>query len=356
MEVSLEKKVFFLHEDGRISKILKNDLTKIIDLIKKEIKDASIVLGGSLAYGEGRYLEENNKIKFLSDFDIYLVIPSLFRTIKSLKNPRLKNLPESLGLSNSVELIFVWEKLLSFRLTTIAGEILMDNGRIKKVLNNLPVPRSTNNLKRAYKYLIMGIADLSKGNEYIGRAMIQGFQAWLMLLKKDAKYELWNNFFSLKYDLKEVDSVKDFSGEAACSLLKETLMDFLDIEKRGGYKVEDFFLAREFLDKVYSSLKPTFEVNDYIRYISFHLKKGRFPNPFINSTKHYLDSARLFLDAVEGFNKFDEKKLKKAEKLLNRLTGEADGGGKGSEIFIKSRDKFKNYDEVYLHKLKHKIN
>ena len=356
MEVSLEKKVFFLHEDGKISKILKNDLTKIIGLIKREIKEASIVLGGSLAYGEGRYLEENNKIKFLSDFDIYLIIPSLLQTVKSLKNPRLKNLPESLGLSNSVELIFVWEKLLSLSLTTIAGEILMDNGRIKKILNNLPVPRSTNNLKRAYKYLIMGIADLSKGSEYIGRAMIQGFQALLMFLKKDVKYEVWNNFFSLKYDLKEVDSVKDFSGEAVHSLLKETLMDFLDIEKKGNYKIEDFFLVREFLNKVYSSLNPTFEINDYVRYISFHLKKGRFPNPFINSTKYYLDSARLFLDAVEGFNRFDDLKLKKAEKLLSRLTGEAVGGEKGSEILMNSRDKFKNYDEVYLHKLKHKIN
>ena len=155
MEVLLGKKVFFLHDnDGRVSDILKRDLIKIIDLIKREIKDASIILGGSLAYGEGRYVERNGKIEFLSDFDIFLIIPSLTETIRSMRNPNLKNLPESLSLLNSVELIFVWEKILSLKLTTVAGEILVDNGRIKKILNNLPIPRATNNLKRAYKYRI----------------------------------------------------------------------------------------------------------------------------------------------------------------------------------------------------------
>jgi len=356
MEISLEKKAFVLHDDGRASKILRSDLIEIIELIRKEVKSAAIILGGSLAYDEGRFFEQNGKIKFLSDFDIFLVVPSLIQVLKAWKNPKLKNLPESLGLSNSVELIFVWERLLSLGLTTVAGEILIENRRVIKILKNLPVPRATNNLKRAYKYLLWGFINLDKEGEYIGRAMIQGLQALLMVLRRDAKYEVWNNFFSLRYLLGEIDSVKNLLEDSIYSLLKETLEDFLDIEKKARYEIKDFFLVRDFLNKVYLMSKPTFEINDYIRYISFHMKKGRIPNPFINSTRYYLDSTRLLLDAVLGLDKFDEKKLKEGECILNKFTGEKDKGENAEDILKKSIEKLKKYDEVYLHKVKQKIN
>ena len=357
MEISLENKVFFIHDnDGRVSDILKKDLIKIIELIRREIKNASVILGGSLAYGEGKYLEKKDKIEFLSDFDIFLIIPSLIETIRSMRNPNLKNLPESFRLSTSIEFIFVWERLLSLGLTTVAGEILVDNRRIKKVLNNLPVPRATNNLKRAFKYLLMGFTDCDKRGDYLGRALIQGFQALLMILRKDAGYGEWNNFFSLKYDLAAIDSVKDILGEDVCSLLKDIFKSFLDIEKKVHYRIEDFFLAREFLNRIYLKLDSTFKMNDYIRYITFHLKNNKIPNPFINSTRYYLDSSMMLLDAILDFDRFNELKLKEAEMLLNRLTGGEDIGKNLEDIFRKSVEQLRKYDEIYLHKVKQKAN
>lgn len=356
MNIPLENKIFFLKDDGRVSQILRNDLLKIVSLVKEEISGVSIILGGSLAYGEGRYIEENSKINFLSDFDIFLIIPSLFQTFQAIKNPKLKNLTEILHLSNSVEFIFVWERLLSLGVTTVAGEVLVKNKRIINILNNLPVPRATNNLKRAYKYLLIGISDLKEDGEYIGKAMVQGFQTFLMHTYKDSKYEEWNRFFSLKYQLKVVDCAREFSGDAGYHLLKNVLHGFLDEKKKYEYKTEDFFLAREFLDKVYLETKPVFEMNDFVRYLAFHFKNGKIPNPFINSTKYYLEATRLLVDAVKDADRFDEQKLNEAEIMLNKLVGEQDRGVDTFEILRKSADKLKRYDEIYLHKVKHKIN
>ena len=352
----MENKIYFFKDDGKVSEILSRDLGKIVELVKEEIKDVSIILGGSLAYGEGRYTEENNEINFLSDFDIFLVIPSFFQTLQAMRNSKLKNLTEILYLSNSVELIFVWEKLLSFGLTTVAGEVLVKNKRIINILNNLPVPRATNNLKRAYKYLLIGISNLKENGEYVGKAMVQGFQTFLMHTYKDSRYETWNNFFSLKYQLKVADCVREFSGDAVSQLLKNVLRGFIDENKKHEYEIEDFFLAREFLNKLYLETRPVFEMNDFIRYLSFHFKNGKVPNPFINSTKCYLDATRMLVDAININDRFDDRKLHEAEKILNKLVGEQGEGLSPFEILKKSADKLKMYDEIYLHKVKHKIN
>ena len=356
INMPLEDKIFFLKDDGRVSNILRNDLIKIVRLIKEEINDVSIILGGSLAYGEGRYTEENDEINFLSDFDIFIIIPSLLHTYQSMKNLKLKNLTETLRLSNSVELIFVWERLLSIGITTVAGEVLVKNRKIINILNNLPVPRATNNLKRAYKYLLIGISDLSGSSEYIGKAMVQGFQTFLMHTNKDSKYEEWNRFFSLRYQLEIADSVRDFAGDDACIFLKNVLQGLLDERRKCEYKLEDFFLVREFLNKVYLEIKPVFEMNDFIRYLSFYIKNGKVPNPFINSTKCYLDATRMLVDSINNNYGFDDRKLHEGEKILNRLVGEEGKGLNPFEILKKSADKLKMYDEIYLHKVKHKIN
>jgi len=54
---NLFERDYFLQKNQALNNLVASDLKKIIETVKSEIPDCVIVLGGSLAYGEGKYLK-----------------------------------------------------------------------------------------------------------------------------------------------------------------------------------------------------------------------------------------------------------------------------------------------------------
>jgi len=352
---NLYERDYFLQKNQFLNNRVASDLKKIVETVECQISDCVIVLGGSLAYGEGKCALSAESAVSLSDYDVFVISPSLYKTLRALTSKQLKTLLSKLNLSSPLELVFVWEGALRLNLTTVAGYILAGEERGETILNRLSIPESANNLKRAFKFLLRGISKTVNREQFLRRALVQAFQAFLLSFakKENLRYAVWKNIYSLSHDLEAAENHKAYLGEHAYRLLKIILAEALrgePFQQQLGF--DEFTIIRDFANKVYLDAKPTFKINDYIRYLTFNIKDGRLPNPIVNSTKQYFNATRLLLMSVEGINKFDEVKLLEAETILTKLTGYKHKGESPEIRFKNSVERLFNCDESYLHKVK----
>jgi hypothetical protein len=352
---NLYEREYFLQKNQALNNLVASDLKKIVETIESKLSNCVIILGGSLAYGEGKYVQSGEDVVVSSDYDLFIIIPSLYKTLRALKSKQFKTILSKLHLSSSVELVFVWEGALRLNLTSVAGYILVGREKGGGILNRLSIPESTNNLKRAFKYLLYGISATENREIFLRNSLVQAFQALLLSLAKRGKvgYEVWKNFYSLRYDLQAAENYKEYLGEHTYTLLKKVLSEKLaDESPQQKLGFNECNVIKNFINKLYLDSKPTLKINDYIRYLTFNIKEGRFPNPLFNSTQHYFKAAHLLLMSVEGSNRFDEGKLHEAEIILAKLTGYAYTRESPDIRFKQLVERFFYYDESYLHKVK----
>jgi len=346
---------YFLQKNELLNNRVASDLKKIVEAVKSQISDCVIMLGGSLAYGEGKYVLSAESSVSLSDYDVFVISPSLYKTLRALTSKQLKTLLSKLNLSSPLELVFVWEGALRLNLTTVAGYILAGEERGEKILNRLSIPESANNLKRAFKFLLRGISGTGNHERFLRKALIQAFQVFLLSFakKENLRYAVWKNIYSLRHDLEAAENHKAYLGEDAYRLLKIILAEELrekPLQQQLGF--DEFSIIKDFAIKLYLDSKPTLKINDYIRYLTFNIKDGRLPNPIFNSTKHYFNATRLLLMSVKGINRFDEAKLREAESILTKLTGFQCNRESPQIRFENLVERLFYYDESYLHKVK----
>jgi hypothetical protein len=352
---NLYEREYFLQKNQALNNLVASDLKKIVETIESKLSDCVIILGGSLAYGEGKYVKSGEDVVVSSDYDLFIIVPSLYKTLRALQSKQFKNLLSKLHLSNSLELVFVWEGALRLNLTTVAGYIILGREKGERILDRLSIPESTNNLKRAFKYLLYGISATENREIFLRNSLVQAFQALLLSLAKRGQvgYEVWKNFYSLRYDLQAAEKHKEYLGELACNLLKKVLSERLAGElPRQEMGFDECNVIKHFINKLYLDSKPTLKLNDYIRYLTFNIKERRFPNPLFNSTQHYFNAAHLLLMSAEGINRFDEEKLHEAEIILAKLTGYKHTRESPDIRFKQLVERLFYYDESYLHKVK----
>ncbi len=355
IQATLCNRNYFLQKNELLNNRVDSDLKKIVETVKSQISDCVIILGGSLAYGEGKYVKSGEDFVVLSDYDLFVITPSLYRTLRSLTSKQFKNLISKLNLLSSLELVFVWEGALRLNLTTVAGYILTGEERGENILNRLSIPESANNLKRAFKFLLRGISETGNHEIFLRKALIQAFQVFLLSFakKENLRYKVWKNIYSLRHDLEAAENHKAYLGEHAYRLLKIILAEELrekPIQQQLGF--EEFNIIKDFAIKLYLSSKPTLKINDYIRYLTFNIKDGRVPNPIFNSTEQYFNASCLLLMSVKDINRFDEAKLHEAETIFTKLTGYKRESESPQIRFGNLVERLFCYDESYLHKVK----
>ena len=345
---------YFLQKNQPLNSLVASDLQKITETIESKLSDCVILLGGSLAYGEGKYKKSGEELVICSDYDIFVIVPSLFKALRTLFSKQLKSLLSKLNLSNSLELVVVWEGALRLHFTTVAGNILAGRERGENIFNHLSVPEFANNLKRAFKYLLSGIAEPENQGRFFRRSITQAFQALLLsnAKKENLRYEVWKNFYSLRYALQVADNFKERLGDPTYKLLKKVLSEELtDEPPQQELGFEEFSIIRNCIVTLYLDSNPTLKTNDYIRYLTFNIKEGRLPNPLFNSTHHYFKAAYLLLMSVEGINRFNEEKLHASEMILAKLTGFKHKRESPAISFKNLVERLFHYDESYLHKV-----
>lgn len=130
----------------------RRELVAIRDVLVGSFPGAGIVLTGSFFAGEGSIRCEAGEPRILSDYDFFVVSPSLIATYACLAGRRLADSMSRLPLSTRLEIGLVWEPLLRHGLTTIGGAVV--GGRdLGPLLTRLPAPSACGALLQAYRAL-----------------------------------------------------------------------------------------------------------------------------------------------------------------------------------------------------------
>lgn len=130
----------------------RRELIAIRDLLVRSFPGAGVVLTGSFFVGEGAARLEAGEFRILSDYDFFVVSPSVSVTRARLAGRRLTDPMGSLSLSTRLEIGLVWEPLLRWGLTTISGAVV--GGRdLGPLLAQLPAPSGHSVLLQAYRAL-----------------------------------------------------------------------------------------------------------------------------------------------------------------------------------------------------------
>ncbi|MBI5375533.1 MAG: hypothetical protein HZA77_08865 [Candidatus Schekmanbacteria bacterium] len=346
----LKDKVFLLDPSSHMNGLIAERLKVIVREISKLYPDCSILLGGSMAYGEGKIkISEDGTHTVASDADIFLVFPSLFKCLAARKDARLLSISGLEGALKSVEFVVAWEGALKLNLTTIAGEPLKESSSIVNTLNSLHAPEPINNLKRAYKFLIKAVSMESGSEEFYRKSVIQAFQALLLANERKFGYNEWKNFYSLKYCIQKAENYSHILDKQLAVFVQNAISCQLSgREVNFSSPVEQYRLISELLRIVRDKVSISFKLNDYLRFMAYHFQRKQFINPFTNSTILFFETADKILEL------FDKQNISENEALdyFLKLTGEKLDPAVGvNKIIKKMADVLMVYDKAYLHKV-----
>jgi hypothetical protein len=335
-----------------------SDLEKIVDRIKQDFPNATIVLWGSFSYGEGNINEEENKITNQSDYDIYVILESLTQVISALKDTKLKNINSRLGLEHGscVDLTVIWQPLLNFGLTPVSGKIIHGNPEVGKLMDENPISRRKlriSQLKKAYFMLIEALSENERLGPSLQNALIQGFRSFLGLKETKAEiHECWKDYFSLHHNLRMLDKYRKDLEPALSELIRSALMNKLNPDKIPFVITpKSIALTKEFLRGLFFQTKRTFLWIDYLQYVVHQVMNLKVPRLFVDPNKVMLRVSYHLSNVFLENGDIDRYELEKAKKILQTITQGKDIKGDRA-CFAWCKEKIRTLAFAYVHKVK----
>jgi len=154
------------------------DLGAITEILLEAVPQASVVLSGSLAHGEGRIGQDYRRI--VSDYDLYLIVPRLLHVRRMLgaRSPFVQKLL-SLELLTDLEIVVIWSPFLWRGMTHVDGILLAGDPIISRALEKPRFPHGDRTLCRAYASFLRAFRE-DNDQGFLQRAATLGFRAWLL--------------------------------------------------------------------------------------------------------------------------------------------------------------------------------
>jgi hypothetical protein len=169
---------FCLDESPCIRARILADLEAISEILLEAVSQASIVLSGSLAHGEGRVGLDGMGLE--SDYDLYVVVPRLLQARSLLRaRSRCMQRLQSLMLPTDLEVVVISSAVLGRGLTSVPGILLAGNNTVNPLLDYPTSFRGDRNLCRAYASLF-GAFQKGADRGLLQKAVTNGFRAWLL--------------------------------------------------------------------------------------------------------------------------------------------------------------------------------
>jgi hypothetical protein len=169
---------FCLNETPQIRSRILADLEAITEILLEAVPQASVVLSGSLAYGEGRI--ERDGLHLESDYDLYLAMPRLLQAWRITRSrSRCMRKLLSLTLATDLEIVVIWGPLAWRGLTHLPGISLAGEPVMRQLVERPISPPGDRNLCRAYAYLLGALRD-DANRGLLQKAVTIGVRAWLL--------------------------------------------------------------------------------------------------------------------------------------------------------------------------------
>ena len=177
----------------------RRELVAIRDVLVRSFPGAGIVLTGSFFAGEGSIRCEAGEPRILSDYDFFVVSPSLIATCACLAGRRLADSMSRLPpLSTRLEIGLVWEPLLRCGQTTIGGAVV--GGRdLGPLLTQLPAPSAHGALLQAYRALTAAPLYPERYAWLCSKGVARAAHAFLLDRRRGLQRHAWIGLSSVPY-------------------------------------------------------------------------------------------------------------------------------------------------------------
>ncbi len=333
-----------------------SDLDSIVDEIKRNYPEATIVLSGSYACGEGR-VEEGECISTANDYDVYVILSSIkgFFSALGSKKPAMLKTRLSQDHRFTVDLNLIWKPLLGLGLTCVAGKVIGGDRTIESLINRVPIRRrklQVSYLKKGYLMLILALTLRDSKESFLQKALACGFYSFLGL--KETKQEIqtcWKRYFSRRYLLGLTEKYGSELNPDICQLIRSVLIGKLKSEEGSfEFNQQSIDLTKGFLDGLTLQISHTFRWADYFQYLFQHLRNHTFPALFVDPNRLILKATVGLTDAmlhkrVDGRGDIDH-----AVRALYLLAKERPPK-EGPEILEWCLEKVMLWGDLYLHKI-----
>ena len=308
---------FCLDESPHIRARILADLEAISEILLEAVSQASIVLSGSLAHGEGRVGLDGMWLE--SDYDLYIVVPRLLQ-VRSLLRTRSRCVQrlQSLMLPTDLEVVVISSAVLRRGLTHVDGILLAGNRKINALLERpQSFPLGDRALCNAYASLFRAFRE--EGDlRCLQKAVTMGFRAWLLHRTRKRESSRNEELFSFRGNL---DYLREHPGEP-----ERPWRELVEWAIQGGLgnsipqRSIDSKTVLTFLDRVQGTIRLSPFRWAGLLYVIFQVKRGRSfigPHRFLST---YLTLARSLADVcvADGVSSIPGEIMRGIERLAGQ--------------------------------------
>lgn len=186
----------FLQPCEPLTRLVREELETLNLEILRAVPDATILLTGSFSVGEGIWQSVDGLPFCRSDYDLVVLsdVPPLLG-LPSLRRRMHRHLAQH-PLSADLDIAYVWMPLLQRGWITTGGRILAGNPVRAAWLPDLPAPRASSAMTRAFLSLAGARIAPDRFSDRISKALLQGAQAVLLDLCRGQPRREWIGLLS----------------------------------------------------------------------------------------------------------------------------------------------------------------
>ncbi len=300
--------MFTLNEEKYVQQIIKTELDNIISKILYYDKTVTIGLAGSFSHDEGRIKIINKELKYVDDFDFFLITKSFFKYKKLLKHKEeiLKQITV-----NNCDIWVKWKPLIDLKISSITDYRVLNKNKQSILFNSKWLNKEVESLQylqASYSHLFKFF--ITKKKHFLEKSYIELFRSWLFLKNNDYK----NNYF--KNNLKQLKLFRKEFNNKQYTIMNASLKYRLELSKE-RINFSSIKIMKELFELMFNyhyKKINIFTIKYYLKFSLYKIKNDEFINPLRNHNKERLIKCDKLIKSIT--TTINTNQIKKSKELI----------------------------------------
>lgn len=263
------------HPPPGVEQQVRGELMAIRDLLTGAFPQAGIMVTGSLFAAEGQGRLVRGRLMMLSDYDLCLISPRLADTLPWSAVRRIRPALEQLHLSATLEIGFVWERLLRQRRTTIGGGVIGGSRDLAPLLKALPAPRPFSALLQAYRALSLAPTQSETHARHAGKGLLRAAYTFLLHRMGGPSRDSWIALCSLQYVAEALHQYASTLGDELLQGVDDACDYLLNDNRKRWCHVEDQAQITEWAARLAMPIPETRSLAGIVKHACWLVEKRR---------------------------------------------------------------------------------
>ncbi len=322
----IERDALLAAGGGVLERRVRAELGRLVREVARCFRDPSVLLTGSLAFGEGRCRRANGRWGLASDFDLVVVAPQLGDCLRALGGERMQAAVKRAAVSAPVEITVIWEPLLTLGLTTTAAARVVwgRSGVAWAGSGKVQPPRAANALANGYRFLAQVPLAGAHRPVLAAKALSRGAQALLLQRFGKANSKRALCCADLKNCYGQIGSCRDSLGPDDVKRIRWALEQVLGSSSAwpaAAFEWNDYRQVFRLMETIRSRVDLGTSWKDILKHAFWAARARRAIVPSSRSTALAVRGLSRLAAAWDEGGFLDEERLGEARSSFQRLCG-----------------------------------